>query len=108
MRRFVVIVLDGFGIGAMDDARIERQGDEKANTLRSILDDEPDLQLPNLEYLGLMNAYGRESAFMKFSPKANYGKSVNAFWRGYFYGTSGNYGNASTKTRSTPVSGKSG
>ena len=32
MRRFVVIVLDGFGIGAMDDAKIVRPGDEKANT----------------------------------------------------------------------------
>ena len=75
MRRFVVIVLDGFGIGAMDDAKKERPGDEKANTLRSILNDEPDLKLPNLEYMGLMNAYGEESAFMKFSPDANYGKS---------------------------------
>ncbi len=41
MRRFVVIVLDGFGIGAMDDAKIVRPGDEKANTLGSILRDHP-------------------------------------------------------------------
>ena len=67
MRRFVVIVLDGFGIGAMDDAKKVRPGDEKANTLRSILNDEPDLKLPNLEFMGLMNAYGKESEFMKFS-----------------------------------------
>ena len=62
MKRFVVIVLDGFGIGAMDDAAIVRPGDEKANTLRSILKDYPDMQLPNLERLGLMNAYGAESS----------------------------------------------
>lgn len=75
MKRFVVIVLDGFGIGAMDDAAVVRPGDEKANTLRSILCDHPDLKLPVLEKLGLMNAYGAESAKMHFSPEANYGKS---------------------------------
>lgn len=75
MKRFVVIVLDGFGIGAMEDARTERPGDEKANTLRSILRDHPDMKLPNLEKLGLMNAYGEESRQMKFSPDANFGKS---------------------------------
>ena len=75
MKRFVVIVLDGFGIGAMDDAGTERPGDERANTFKSILNDEPDLKLPHLERLGLMNAYGKESGFMKFFPDANYGKS---------------------------------
>ncbi len=75
MKRFVVIVLDGFGIGAMADAHTVRPQDEKANTLGSILRDFPDLKLPNLERLGLMNAFGRESCRMKFSPAANYGKS---------------------------------
>ena len=60
-KRFVVIVLDGFGIGAMNDAARERPGDEKANTLRSILSDYPDMKLANLEQLGLMNAFGAES-----------------------------------------------
>ncbi len=72
-KRFILIVLDGFGIGAMEDARTVRPGDEKANTLKSILKDFPDLKLPALEKLGLMNAYGMESASMKFSPQANYG-----------------------------------
>ena len=75
MKRAVVIVLDGFGIGAMADARTERPGDENANTLGSILKDFPDLKLPVLERLGLMNAYGQESACMKFAPAANYGKA---------------------------------
>lgn len=74
-KRFILIVLDGFGIGAMDDAAIVRPGDEKAGTLRSILEDYPTLKLPNLEKLGLMNAYGKESTMMKFNPKANYGKA---------------------------------
>lgn len=75
MSRFLIIVLDGFGIGAMKDAAKVRPGDEKANTLRSILRDHPDLYLPNLEKLGLMNAYGKESERMHFSPQANYGRS---------------------------------
>lgn len=74
-RRFVVIVLDGFGIGAMEDAVMTRPEDERANTLGSILRDCPDMKLPTLERLGLMNAYGQESRRMKYSPDANYGKS---------------------------------
>ncbi len=74
-KRFIIIVLDGFGIGAMKDATIVRPGDEKANTLKSILHDHPDMKLPTLEKLGLMNAYGSESLNMKFNPLANYGKS---------------------------------
>ncbi len=74
-KRFVVIVLDGFGIGAMNDAARERPGDEKANTLRSILSDYPDMKLTNLEQLGLMNAFGAESNDMKYCESANFGKS---------------------------------
>ena len=74
-KRFIIIVLDGFGIGAMDDAAIARPGDEKANTLQRILKDCPDLKLPTLEKLGLMTAYGKESLNMKFAKNVNYGKS---------------------------------
>lgn len=74
-KRFVVIVLDGFGIGAMKDAAIVRPGDEVSNTLGSILHDFPNLKLPTLEKLGLMNAFGKESKQMKFSQTANFGKS---------------------------------
>ena len=75
MKRFVVIVLDGFGIGAMKDAKEARPGDENANTLRSILRHFPDLKLSHLEQLGLMNAYGAESSQMKFSEGANFGRA---------------------------------
>ena len=74
-KRFIIIVLDGFGIGAMEDAREVRPGDENTNTLRSILKDHPDLKLPTLEKLGLMNAYGHESEYMHFCKDANYGRS---------------------------------
>jgi len=55
--RFVVIVLDGFGMQAMQDAARVRPGDERSSTLGSLLKDFPDLTLPNLEALGLMNAF---------------------------------------------------
>lgn len=74
-KRFIVIVLDGFGMGAQKDAAIKRPGDERACTIGSILKDYPDMKLPNLESLGLMNAYGKESNKMKFVLDANYGKS---------------------------------
>ena len=75
MKRFVVLVLDGFGIGAMKDAAETRPGDERADTLGSILKDFPQMNLPNLERLGLMNAYGKESSQMKMSDGANFGKA---------------------------------
>lgn len=74
-KRFIVIVLDGFGMGAMKDALIARPGDEVSNTFGSILKDFPELELPVLEKLGLMNAFGHESKNMKFSTSANFGKS---------------------------------
>ncbi len=80
MRRFVVIVLDGFGMGAMKEAREVRPGDEAASTLGSILKDFPDSYFPNLERLGLMNAFGSESRRMKFSASANAGRAELMHW----------------------------
>lgn len=74
-KRFIVIVLDGFGLGAMKDAKIVRPGDESSTTLGSILKVYPNMKLPNLEQLGLMNAYGKESSCMHFNDSAVYGKS---------------------------------
>lgn len=80
MKRFVVIVLDGFGMGAMADAKVARPGDEVASTLGSILKDYPDSSFPTLEKLGLMNAFGKESSKMKFSATANAGRSELMHW----------------------------
>ena len=71
MKRFIVIVLDGFGIGAMTDT----SDDKNANTLGSILKEYPLMKLESLETLGIMNAYGFESENMKFSKAATFGKS---------------------------------
>lgn len=80
MKRFVVIVLDGFGMGAMADAATARPGDEAASTLGSILKDYPDSYFPNLEKLGLMNAFGHESKRMSFCPTANAGRAELMHW----------------------------
>lgn len=74
-KKFIVIVLDGFGMQAMADAATARPGDEVSSTFGSILQDYPDLKLPTLEKMGLMNAYGKESMNMKFSDTAIWGRS---------------------------------
>lgn len=74
MKRFIVLVLDGFGIGAMADAATARPGDEVSSTLGSILKYDSNFKLKNLEKLGLMNAYGHESGVMKFSNVSNTSK----------------------------------
>lgn len=74
-KRCVVIVLDGFGIGAMKDAPRVRPGDEVSTTFGSILRTYPNASFPHLEQLGLMNSYGLESNQMKRSATAVYGKS---------------------------------
>jgi phosphopentomutase len=56
MKRFVVIVLDGFGIGVMDDVSRLRPQDSGANTALHIYQALPGFRLPVLESLGLGNA----------------------------------------------------
>ena len=67
-------------MGAMADAATARPGDEVASTLGSILADFPESHFPTLEKLGLMNAFGKESKNMKFSPTANAGRSELMHW----------------------------
>lgn len=75
MKRFILIILDGFGIGYMSDVYSARQQDIGANTCLSILKKMPGLKLPNLEKLGLMNSLGTDFGNMKRNPDATYGLS---------------------------------
>lgn len=52
-KRIFIIVLDGFGVGALPDAK--DYGDEGANTLLHIAETAGGLSLPNFESLGLGN-----------------------------------------------------
>jgi len=51
--RVFLIVLDGFGVGAMPDAK--DFGDEGSNTFGHILEKHPDLPVPNMQKMGLFN-----------------------------------------------------
>lgn len=87
MKRFILIVLDGFGIGAMDDTPKVRPQDTGSNTCLHIMEKLPELRLPHLERLGLMNALGQEAGSMRYSPQATFGQSDLAhYWADTFAG----------------------
>ena len=75
MSRFVVIVLDSFGVGAMDDVSKVRPRDIGSSTAGHIIETNPSIQLPTLEKLGLMNALGYEIGEHKKSETAVFGTS---------------------------------
>ncbi|MBC6370504.1 phosphopentomutase [Lactobacillus kullabergensis] len=76
MSKFGVIVLDGFGVGAMDDVPQVRPNDVGSNTALNIIKAEPNIDIPNLERLGLNNAIGVERGRHIFSPDANWGTAL--------------------------------
>ncbi len=65
MGRFVILVLDGFGVGYMDDVVEVRPQDYGTNTAKHILENIKGLKLKNLESLGLMNILNFETENMK-------------------------------------------
>lgn len=71
--RFIVIVLDSFGVGAMDDVPEVRPADQGSNTALHIIQEKPDIQFPTLVKLGLMNAIGEETDKLRYSADANWG-----------------------------------
>ncbi|MBV8044217.1 phosphopentomutase [Pluralibacter sp.] len=73
MARFVVVVVDSFGVGAMADVPQVRPQDIGANTCGHILEAFPALCLPTLETLGLINALGYAPGVMQPSPDAVWG-----------------------------------
>lgn len=76
MSKFGIIVLDGFGVGAMKDVPKVRPRDIGSNTALNIIKAEPNIDIPNLERLGLMNAVGVERGRHIFSPDANWGTAL--------------------------------
>lgn len=73
MARFVVLVIDSFGVGAMKDVTLVRPQDAGANTCGHILSQLPHLQLPTLETLGLINALGYAPGDMQPSDSSTWG-----------------------------------
>lgn len=90
MARFVVVVIDSFGVGAMADVPQVRPQDIGANTCGHILEAFPALSLPTLEKLGLINALGYTPGMMQPSPDAVWGVAELQHEGGeYVHGASG-------------------
>jgi len=81
MKKIIVLVLDGFGVGAMDDVSQVRPQDLGSNTALHIIEN-TNVYLENLEALGLINALNLKTKIMKSSIKANYGVSKLAHYGG--------------------------
>ncbi|CAH0524903.1 phosphopentomutase [Vibrio hippocampi] len=75
MSRFIVFVLDGFGIGEMPDVATERSQDIGSNTAFKLLSAFTDKRLPTLEKLGLNNVVGCKTSAMQPVSTACVGKS---------------------------------
>lgn len=76
MSKFLLVVIDGFGVGAMDDVPQVSPQDRGANTCGHILQHFPRLRLPVLEKPGLINVLGFDPGVMKPSASAVYGKAA--------------------------------
>lgn len=75
MAKFVVVVLDGFGVGEMPDVARVRPQDCGSDTAGKLLAHFPLKSLPTLETLGLQNIVACHQSSMKVNPKANTGRS---------------------------------
>ncbi len=72
MKNFLLIILDGVGIGELPDAA--KYGDEGSNTLANIAKHVGGLELPNLEKMGLGNIHPLEGIKNVENPLASFGK----------------------------------
>jgi phosphopentomutase len=72
MKRAIVLVLDGVGIGELPDA--PQYGDEGSNTLGNLASSCGGIQLPVLEDLGLGNICSIQGLKRVDNPRAHYGK----------------------------------
>lgn len=72
MNRVILIVIDGFGIGAMPDAA--KYGDESANTLVHLAEAAGGLHLPTMEALGLGHITAIPSVQVMAQPEGCFGR----------------------------------
>lgn len=76
VRRGVVVVLDGFGIGAMADAE---PTDRDSHTLRTVGQARPPLELPTLQDLGLGSVAGDSGLAPAGAPAGAHGRAAAAY-----------------------------
>jgi len=77
MKRVVLIVLDSFGVGEMQDAHLF--GDEGSNTMINIAKNSDKLDIPNMRNLGLGNIDGIDDILKVANPTGVYGKAKEQF-----------------------------
>ncbi|MGF7087836.1 phosphopentomutase [Kroppenstedtia sanguinis] len=71
-KRAILLILDSLGVGAMDDVPKVRPRDVGANTFRHILDQAEQIEIPNLEKLGI-NQLLNHPRLQKQPPLASWG-----------------------------------
>ncbi len=74
MKNFIIVLLDGVGVGELPDAR--KFGDEGSNTIANIAKAVNGLSLPNLQNLGLGNITKIKGVASNINPLASYGKML--------------------------------
>ncbi len=72
MNNFIIIILDGVGIGELPDSYLYK--DEGSNTLVNMADAVDGLNLPNLQSLGLGNITNIKGVKAVDNPRASFGK----------------------------------
>lgn len=75
MGKFIVVVIDGFGIGEMRDVVKTRKQDVGANTAAHLIEYFPNNRLATLEKLGLMNTLAPINSKMELAKNANWGRA---------------------------------
>ncbi|MFA6074273.1 MAG: phosphopentomutase [Negativicutes bacterium] len=104
-KRFIVLILDGYGIGATVDAALVRPQDVAAHTCLHIFEEIPELRLPNLEALGLANAVGVDVPYLRKQSDVCWGKSaLMHFGADTFYGHQEIMGTLPKKPHKRPFS----
>jgi phosphopentomutase len=78
MKRVVLIVLDSFGVGEMNDA--DKFGDQGSNTFINIAKNSDNLNIPNLLSMGLGNIDGLPSDYRVNETMGSYGRAKEKFF----------------------------
>ncbi len=77
MKKVVLIILDSFGVGELEDAY--KFGDEGSNTFLHIAEKSTKLHIPNMLAMGLANIQGLNSKLAVENPSGAYGKAKEKF-----------------------------
>ena len=75
VKKVVILVIDGLGVGAMDDVPVVRPQDAETNTLKHVMEANPAIRLPVFESLGAGLVVSAPNLQPVENPLASYGAS---------------------------------